>query len=406
MSIQSLLALVAVACLAGCATAPVPTAQKSASSDNSLFRDQAFARADPQRNMAYAHQLFDLSPAMRTFLDREMADPQSSFRLRGAQQGLIDALYARGKLQLDYDASETLDARETFDAKRGNCLSLVLMTAAFAKALGLEVNYQSVSVDETWSRANGMLFAVGHVNLTLGRRASFLGTERRMQDALTIDFFPPEATVGQRATPISESMLVAMYLNNRAAEALAADRTAEAYWWTRAAISHDARFAPAFNTLGVIYRRQGMSDMAEAALMQVLALEPFNAKTLANLAALMREQGRHAEASRFDERAAAFSRFAEYPPFHFLDVGVEQMKLGNFAQARAAFRRELRRDPHNAEAHFWLARAQLQMGDRRGAVEALQQAVEEATTRRSRELYAAKLDYLKTAYRPAPTATQ
>ena len=50
----------------------------------------------------------------------------------------------------------TRNAAEAFDARSGNCLSLVIMTAAFAKELGLPVRYQNVFVDEAWSRSGDL----------------------------------------------------------------------------------------------------------------------------------------------------------------------------------------------------------------------------------------------------------
>jgi tetratricopeptide (TPR) repeat protein len=364
-----------------------------------LLQDHAFAAPsvaiDP-------HAAFALSPAMRSFLTQQERDPDSSFRTKGLQQGLIDALYSKGTLHIDYDAAETLNAAEAFTAKRGNCLSLVLMTAAFAKALGLEITYQSVAVDETWSRANGAVFGAGHVNVTLGRRNAILGTERRQVEALTIDFFPPEATVGQRVWAISEATVIAMYLNNRAAEALAAGSLDNAYWWARAAIQAAPTYAAAYNTLGVVYRRRGMLDPAERAMREVLKHDAYNTTSMANLATVIRVQaGRETEAREWEERAASLSRFGAHPPFHFLDVGVAEMERGNYVQARAAFRQELRRDPFNAEAHFWLGRAHAHLGELGAAEGAMAQALEHSTTRRNRDLYAAKLDRIKAARQTA-----
>ena len=71
---------------------------------------------------------------------------------QGAQAGLVDALYRRAQLKLEYDAATTKTAAEAFDARSGNCLSLVLMTAALAHELQLPVRYQSAYMEEAWSR--------------------------------------------------------------------------------------------------------------------------------------------------------------------------------------------------------------------------------------------------------------
>ena len=136
-----------------------------------------------------------------------------------ARQALIDALYVKDALHLAYDAEATRTAAEAFDARAGNCLSLVLMTAAFARHLELPVSYQQVLVDEEYTRAGDLYFASGHVNVMLGRH----GPPARVDEAhwLVIDFLPQLQLRGQRTIEIAEDTVVAMFLNNRAAEALA-----------------------------------------------------------------------------------------------------------------------------------------------------------------------------------------
>jgi transglutaminase-like putative cysteine protease len=101
---------------------------------------------------------------MKRFVRTEVS---TDFNSRGYQQGFIDALYTKGKLKLEYESAVTRNAAEAFDARAGNCLSLVIMTAALAKELGFPVRYQRVYVDDTWGRSGDFYFS-GHVNLSLG----------------------------------------------------------------------------------------------------------------------------------------------------------------------------------------------------------------------------------------------
>jgi hypothetical protein len=145
-------------------------------------------------------------------------------RGQGARQALVDALHTRARLRLKYEATMTRNAAQAFAARQGNCLSLVIMTGAFARALGLDVTFQEVDVDESWSRAGGMYFASVHVNLVLGQRATSAGRVFDRVGSYTVDFLPPEESAGMRAHAIG----AAMYMNNRAAEALVAGRVDDA----------------------------------------------------------------------------------------------------------------------------------------------------------------------------------
>lgn len=379
--------------LAGCASTTTTSAPAP------LFQDEAFSSRAPRAAVPSAHDVFALSPAMQQFLDvpRGSSDPKkSTLGVKAPQEALLDALYFNGELRIDYDASYTRNPADTFATKSGNCLSLVLMTAAFAKALDLEVTYQQVQVNENWSRGNGMLFAAGHVNLVLGKRTfSTVSRERIDHDALTVDFFPPEATVGQRATAIEESRVIAMYFNNRAVELLVDGKRDDAYWWAREAIVQDATFLPAYNTLGVIYRRSGMHASAERAFSHILSADSSNTNALANLALVLREQNRNEEAKPFEARLARASVYGEFEPFHFFHQGMAMLKVGELAQAQAAFRAELRRNPYSEEVHYWLARALVASGNRSLAREHLALAGQYSTTTKGRELYAAKREFLQ-----------
>src|SRR6266581_3084817 len=178
--------------LCGCASAP-PAGPPPAA----LFHDERFA-APTQR--IDAAEVFALSDEMRRFLRNDIA---AQMRGKGRQRGLVDALYKRGELRLEYDSTMTRNAAQAFDARSGNCLSLVIMTAAFARELGLQLQYQSALHEETWSRSGDLYFRSGHVNITLGRRVIDVGTSYDTRE-LTIDFLPPEEIRGLRTRVIDE----------------------------------------------------------------------------------------------------------------------------------------------------------------------------------------------------------
>ncbi len=225
------------------------------------------------------------------------------------------------------------------------------MTAALAKALRLPVRYQSAYLDETWSRYGNLLFASGHVNVTLGRRMLDARTHRDL-NPITIDFLPPEEISGLRSRDIDEATVVAMYANNRAAEALADGRLDEAYAWAVASVRRDPTFDGAYNTLGVVYLRHGNLEQAARTFERVLAGAPKNTRALANLAETYGRQGRAAEADATRKRLVALEPF---PPFHFFNrLGVADWRLGEEPAAlrhlSLAMDNSLTRDQHNLYA--------------------------------------------------------
>ena len=127
---------------AGCAT----TRPMAPPSD--LFHDELFGAptetVDPD-------EALKVSDAMRDYLRLRMGPTRGDRRTQ-----LLSALYDDRELRLEYDAAITRNASQAYAARAGNCLSLVIMTAAFARELGLSVRYQTVYNEESWSRAGGI----------------------------------------------------------------------------------------------------------------------------------------------------------------------------------------------------------------------------------------------------------
>jgi tetratricopeptide (TPR) repeat protein len=363
---------------AGCAQAPRLLAA------DRLPQDDLFP---PPSRAIDADDLFTMTPEMRRFADTALSKPAS---WRDRRQALIDALYRDGSLQLGYDAARTRNAAQAFEARAGNCLSLVVMTAAFAKYLGLPVAYQSVLVDDEYSRSGDLTFVSGHINIVLGRHGpSFHNPDAQW---LTIDFLPQDQLRGQHTVSLEEHTVVAMYLNNRAAEALTQGRFEDAYWWAREAVRRDPGFVAAANTLGVVYLRAGHGAFAEEAFRYVLERDRRNTSALSNLVRLLQASGRNDEAEAEAQRLADLQ---PTPPFWHLERGREALLRGEPRLARDLLQRELRLQPYQHEVHFWLAQAYAALGDAAATTRHLALAAEHSPTRRERDLYSAKLERLR-----------
>lgn len=347
--------------------------------------DEAFAPAPP---LPATKDLLELTPAMRHFVEQSI---QPKVRLLGGKEGLLQALYRDGKLQLQYDAEKTRTAAETFAEGKGNCLSMVLMTAAFARELHLPLYFRSVLGEPQWTRDSNLIFQAGHVNLGLGTRLQERGLSAGSETPTIVDFQPEVAGHLSRAVEISESTIAAMFYNNRAAEQLAMDDVRGAYWWARAAVMTEPRFSGGFNTLAVLYRRHGHPELAERVLEQVLAREPDNDVALANMVVLLRETGRPLELARYEARLAAIQPVA---PFKYLDDGVEAMRRRDYRAADALFAKELARSGNNHELHFWAALAKLAMGQQDRAAQHLALAAQTSPTLGQQRIYEAKLNKL------------
>jgi tetratricopeptide (TPR) repeat protein len=382
------LVLLMLALLCGCAAAPQAPSSPAPLFDDAKFTAPAAAPPAPA-------EVFAISDEMRAYLHTRAAD---WMRRHGKQRGLLEALYTQSELKLQYDATLTRTAAEAFAARSGNCLSLVLMTAAFAKEIGLQIEYQSAYTDETWSRSGELYFRSGHVNITLGRRLTDLGARSGDTTHWTVDFLPRGELRGLRTRVIDEAEVVAMYYNNRAAELLAAGRVGDAYWWARAAIAADPRFLAGYNTLGVVYQRRGLPAQAERVFATVIERDPGHTRAMHNLVQVLGDLGRNGER---DALAARLVRLEPDPPYRFFELGQRAWRNGDYRAARDWFAKEVARADYSHEFHFWLAVAHYQLGEIDDARRHLQLAVVNSATPGERALYAGKLARLKSASPPS-----
>jgi Flp pilus assembly protein TadD len=354
-----------------------------------LYSDAAFG---PPSQPVSTADLFTLSPEMRAYL--HSAAFQTYLRKRGKEYGLLDALYSGGNtgLKLDYDATYTRNAAETYRDRAGNCMSLVIMTAAFAKELGMSVHYQNVMLEQSWSRDGDLYLLSGHVNLLLAYRAPNLLYSADGERALVVDFLPAPQAEKRYTQQLEEEEIVMMYQNNRAAEAMVQGKLDDAYWWARAATSGNPRTALAYNTLGVVYERHNDMVMAERAFRAALMREPESAIALRNIEPVLIALGKTEEAKAIAQRVA---KIDPLPPFQYFNQGVTAYRRGAYGEARDLFAREVKRAPYYDEFHFWLAASLMQLGELVQAREQLALAADTSTRKDTRNIYNAKLAHLR-----------
>ncbi len=361
---RQFLPLIAAVAVAGCASAPVAEVPRQ------LFADSLFTKV---ARPAVDDDIFALSPAMREFAREHFSGGGSTL--------LADAL--KREIRLEYDTGVTRAAADTFDAHAGNCLSLVILTAAFARDLRIPFDYQAVYGHDSWSRAQGMAFLNGHVNIKL----------KSSTEGVVIDFMEASRATLTSTRVITESTVRAMYLNNRAAEALV-DGDLDAYWWARAAVEADPGYVSPVNTLAVAYLRGGLLLEAEYALRYVLEREPDNVVALTNMLSVYTRLGRRDDAEATRAHLAAIE---PYPPFYFLDQGLAALERGDIQEARELLQRELRRMPFHDEVHWALAIADMREGEKGSARRHLALAMKYSITRERRDIYSAKLSHLQGA---------
>jgi tetratricopeptide (TPR) repeat protein len=244
-----------------------------------------------------------------------------------------------------------------------------------------------VGFGDVWDRNDDIDFLIGHVNLTVGVQMAGSGEAARL-----IDFGPFDLGRNELSSDIGEEIIVAMYMNNRAAEALAKNHLDDAYWWARAAVMNAPAFVGAYNTLGVIYSRHHNLVDAERVLHRALMQEPDNVLTLANQVQTLANLGRTEESAQLQRR---LKQIQPNPPYFFFNRGMAAMKIHDYKTAKIEFTKEVNRASYNHQFHYWLALANFHLGNFYETHKQLAVAMDNSPNIEQHDLYAAKLEKLQ-----------
>jgi tetratricopeptide (TPR) repeat protein len=312
--------------LAGCAGPPQFHARPDLLHDK-WFGDGAAARI--------------IAPGAVLALSAETASAldQALLRTRNASQRvdlLVDTIYGPQRREFNYLTAVTTPAEQTYRQHSGNCLSLALMSVALADRLGLDAQLQEVPMVPLWERHGKFDLISGHVFVVVrGTRFPDPRTIDLSGD-LVIDFDPAvrRAYSGRiLSAPISRNRGLAMFYNNRGAEAYVAGENAVAYANYRQAAELDPGFYGTWFNLSQLYLRAGRTDAAEAVLKHALEINPKNYNGLLAMQDLLGKQGRSAEAGLYAKRVA---ELRDNDPYYHYMVGAEKFAGGDLRGAIAS----------------------------------------------------------------------
>ena len=238
-------------------------------------------------------QRADVDPALFAYplqTSPEMTRAAAKFAGAGSTierlRSLQAALFSSSTFPYDYASTETHTAIETFERRRGNCVSFTLMYLAMARSLGIPVWAGLVTDDPTTVREEELVVVNQHM----------VAVYPRSGDAMVLDFDRTAFQRFQRFALLDDVRIGALFSNNLGAERLREGDFAGAIPYLEAATRLDPDYVEAHANLGVALRHAGRVDDALATYRRALEIDPSRPGTLLNLATLYREQGREDEA--------------------------------------------------------------------------------------------------------------
>lgn len=367
--------------LVGCQSTPVVNVDPSGAFHDHVFVNHA------QYQIESPEEIFFLGEDAKAFVKsrfRRIDDP-----LEGITS-LAKGIFNHTDLNLLYSNGANSVADVTFNTRAANCLSLTIMTYAMAKHAGLEASFQEIVIPEYWTRRGGFNLLNGHVNLKLyGKRKH--GEVYRRKTGYEVDFDRRSQHSHFLAVIIDKENVVAMFYNNKGADALINKNYEKAYAYFKAALTMDPTLRSAWTNLGLTYRLSGSLEYAEQTYDQALYVDSDNITALENLAHLYNITQRDDEAESILQRIAR-KRLAN-PQYHFM-LGENEFDNENWKSAISHYRHaiKLNRDKH--EFYFGLAKSYYQLGDITNSQKYIRKAKRLAPDDHTKTRYVGKLETL------------
>lgn len=259
-----------------------------------------------------------------------------------------------GFLTLDYDPNLTYTAIETFENRRGNCLSFSILFAALAREANLDLTFQMVDIPPSF-RADGELILLNnHINvLVTGVRR-----DSRHVGEYVVDFNTAEYNGNYHTRKVADNYAIALYFSNVAVESMQAGKSRKAFRYLKKGIETDPAIAGLWVNLGVLYSRNGHDDMAAQAYEQALRIQPSNKSALMNLTSVLHRLGREEEAAHYSRKVAYYRDRNPYYYYFKAQTAYRENELEDaLAYVTKAIR--LKRDEH--QFYFLLGRIHYQM---------------------------------------------
>ena len=351
-----------------------------------FFYDQGFAQFS-SKHVESEQEIFYIDDVAKNFVHETITPLKNEV---DKMEALVSGVFGRSNLNLLYQGDANTVASETFSLRAANCLSMSIMTYALAKEAGFHVNFQKIFVPEYWTRRSGYSLLNGHINLRLiprDKQDVFIFNPRIYQ----VDFDPQASRKRLPRKVVSKHDVIAMFYNNKGADALLQEDYSHAYAYFREAALKAPYFNSAWINMGILYRLSGYFQQSEDAYLYALSLEPDNLTAWENLAYLYSITDRESEAKAI---IAKVERKRNSNPYYHVNLGEQQIEQKNWERALAHFRKALAVDRSSHEGYFGLARVYFEIGEFDQSERYLKLAKNNAISQHDEDMYQSKLNFL------------
>ncbi|TQV74745.1 hypothetical protein FLL45_07220 [Aliikangiella marina] len=284
--------------------------------------------------------------------------------------------------------SDTLIATDSLEQKRGNCLTLGILTTALTRVADIEVGYELMQAPPIYQRKGRVVTSSQHVRSILYRPSDQqkISTVFMFQPVVKLDYFPTRGARVKRR--VSEYEFISMFYRNLAGDALADEELVNAYWYIVESLKYDDDNAHSTNILALVYDRMGFAEDAEKLYRYGIEKTDEKLEILSNYHKFLLRHKRYAEAK---EIKYEITKIDQPNPFDWLELADREFNFGDRSQAKLYYRKVIELAPYLHDGYFGVSKIEFLEGNYSRAEKHLQKALERAFEDDTKNLYRAKL---------------
>lgn len=362
--------------------------QTSSIKATSLYLDNKFEGFESV-HIESEKEIFALDDDMKTLVIKTLMSERDN---RKKAKKLLKHFFNSDQVNLAYSAGANVIASQAYKNKEANCLSLTIMAYALAKAADLDVVFQSVKVPEYWVRNGRINMLTGHVNLRVLDKASPSKIILLNRGIAEIDFDPYVIKKPFPKKIINKNTVIAMFYNNKGANAMVDGDYTTAYAYLKSATEADPRFSSAWGNLGILYRFKSYQQQAIDTYQYAISINHKNLTAMSNLSMLLHTNGQFEQAKQLD---AFIMRQRASNPYYYALLGDEKYYIGAYNEAILHYRKAIKLNKNIHEFYFGLAKVYYRLNDFEKAQNYIKKAMAKNRIPVLDKQYIAKLDILK-----------
>lgn len=330
-----------------------------------ILNDSLFSKANPVISEADLYQLTEQQQANFLHFYHQQTDlgylPHKIIR-HFLESNLANFTYY----------GKTYTASEAMSKNSGNCMSLAILTTAFARLIDVEMDYRKIHSLPMYEKHGNIILSSDHVQSLL-YDPSFAPEENYVyisRPAIVIDYFPQEDNIPSKI--LNPTKFLAMYYVNKAAEFYIESDLDTAFVYAKRAYNIDHQSVSAMNLLALLFKRKGDVVSAEQLYLAAMKSKDVNISLLDNYIVLLKQQGRMSLARNVK---SSIENIYDPNPYHWLEKAQSATLENEYEDAERFYLKVIKLAPYVKQAYFELHEVYLLQDKKQLAIATLKQSL-------------------------------